>query len=79
VGVELDPETQAVSEQIGIKIKKARLKAKLSQATLAERLGMSRGSYVRIEKGKTNVTIESLRRIADGLDLELQVSFRAKK
>lgn len=69
----LDPATKAASRAIGAKIKKARLKAGLSQAALADKAGMTRSSYVRIEKGQTNVTIDSLVRIAKGLGLRLDV------
>lgn len=69
---DLDPATQAASEAIGEKIKAARLAAGLSQAALAERIGMTRTSYARLEKGQTNVTIDSLVRVASGLGLSLQ-------
>jgi len=70
---ELDPAVRAASEQIGEKLKEARLKAGLSQKVLAEKAGMTRTSYARIEKGQTNVTVDSLLRIAEGLGLELAV------
>lgn len=72
---ELDPAVRAASEEIGEKLKQARLKAGLSQKTLAERAGMTRTSYARIEKGQTNVTVDSLIRIAQGLGADLNISF----
>lgn len=70
----LDPATKAASKAIGEKIKKARLRAGLSQASLAERIGMTRTSYARLEKGQTNVTIDSLVRVANGLGLDLRIA-----
>lgn len=75
---DLDPAVRAASEEIGEKLKEARLKAGLSQKTLAERIGMTRTSYARIEKGQTNVTVDSLVRIAEGLGLDLLVNFADK-
>lgn len=72
----LNRRTKALSEEIGAAFKKARLKAGLSQAKLAEMVGMTRNNYVRIEKGQTNVTIDSLVRIASGLSLELSIELR---
>lgn len=71
----LDPDTQAASERIGEKLRKARLKAGLSQEALAQKAKMTRTSYARIEKGLTNVTIDSLVRIAEGLGMDVDVRF----
>jgi transcriptional regulator with XRE-family HTH domain len=40
---------------------------------------MTRGNYARLEHGKTNFTLDSLLRIADGLDLELTVGLAKPK
>lgn len=75
----LDPKTQALSALIGKKLKKAREKAELSQEDLGLRAKMTRTSYARIEKGQTNVTIDSLVRIADGLGLSVDIRFTRPK
>ena len=41
---------------------------------MAERIGMTRTNYARIEHGKTNVTIETLLRVAEGLGTELKIA-----
>lgn len=51
----------------------ARLSRGLSQEALAKRIGMTRTNYARLEKGQTNITIDSLVRIAQGLDLRLDI------
>lgn len=40
---------------------------------------MTRPNYARIEQGKTNVTIDSLLQIGEGLDLDLHVSFEPRR
>lgn len=75
---ELDPATKALSEQIGSRLLEARQNAGLSQEALAKRAKMTRTSYARIEQGLTNVTIDSLVRIANGLGLDVSVHFVPK-
>lgn len=55
------------------------MKANLSQATVAKRVGMTRTNYARIEYGKTNVTIDTLLRVADGIGLGLQIKLVGKR
>lgn len=66
------------ARRIGEQIRTARIEAKLSQAAVADRIGMTRGNYARIEHGETNVTIETLLRIAEGLGLDLTIMIHAK-
>ena len=69
----LDPRTRRAAVEIGEHIRAARLAAGISQEALATKIGMTRGNYSRLEAGLTNVTIDSLRRIADGLGLALTI------
>lgn len=39
---------------------------------------MTRSNYARIERGATNITVETLVRIARGLGVEVEVAFRAE-
>lgn len=45
----------------------------ISRKKLADTIGMHVGNYARIERGKKNVTYETLQRIADGLGMDLTV------
>ncbi|MGH7294856.1 MAG: helix-turn-helix domain-containing protein [Polyangiaceae bacterium] len=65
----LDPHTRRAAIEIGLRIQAAREAAALSQETLATKIGMTRGNYSRIEQGRTNVTLDTLLRIARGLRL----------
>lgn len=69
----LDPRVARLSKKLGRQIRVAREAAGLSQNSIAKTIGMSRTNYARIEYGLTNVTIDSLLRIADGLGLKLKV------
>ena len=70
----IDPRVLRLARRIGKQIKAARIDAGLSQESVAKAIGMSRTNYARIEYGLTNVTIESLLRIADGLGVKLTVA-----
>ncbi len=69
----LDPRVLRLSRKLGEQIRFAREAAGLSQNAVAKIIGMSRTNYARIEYGKTNVTIESLLKIADGVGFKLNV------
>ena len=45
------PETEKILEQMGLQIKYARLRRKLTSELVAERAGISRATLVSIEKG----------------------------
>jgi transcriptional regulator with XRE-family HTH domain len=46
-------------------IKQSRLTRKISQAEMAERLGLSRASYISIEQGKRDLSLEEAQKLAD--------------
>lgn len=76
---ELDPQVKAKSEEIGQRLKEARLEAGMSQEILAKKAKMTRTSYIRIEQGQTNVTLDSLVRIAAAVGLEVSVELIKRK
>lgn len=53
----LFPKDQRILSEVGENIKLARLRRKLSSAQLAERTGISRSTYIKIEKGHAGVGI----------------------
>jgi DNA-binding XRE family transcriptional regulator len=55
----------------GERIRRARLRAALTQAQLAERIGMSRHAILRFESGRTLPKISDLERIARAVGMEL--------
>ncbi|KKB41550.1 helix-turn-helix domain-containing protein [Bacillus thermotolerans] len=56
------------SNTIGLKMKELRKGKKLTLKTLAERTGLSISFLSQVERGKSSVTLESLKKIADALD-----------
>ncbi|MCR5727684.1 MAG: helix-turn-helix domain-containing protein [Lachnospiraceae bacterium] len=51
------PETEEILKQMGLQIKYARLRRKISTELVAERAGISRATLVSIEKGSPSVAI----------------------
>lgn len=51
------PETEKILEQMGLQIKNARLRRKLTSELVAERAGISRATLVSIEKGSPSVAM----------------------
>lgn len=51
------PETEKILEQMGLQIKYARLRRKLTSELVAERAGISRTTVVSIEKGSPSVAM----------------------
>jgi transcriptional regulator with XRE-family HTH domain len=69
----LAPEAQKRLALLGEHIRLARRALGISRAKLAEIIGMHPMNYAKIERGKKNVTFDTLLRIADGLGLDLSV------
>ncbi len=71
--------TNAKLIEIGETIRAARERVGVSQAKLAETIEMQRENYIRIEKGRANVTVETLVRIAEGLGLGVKVTLVGRR
>lgn len=56
-------------KELSIKLKKAREKAKLTQAQVAEKTGIDVTYYARIERGEINTSYDKLSKIAQVLKL----------
>ena len=56
---------------IGENVKKYREKANLTQAELAEKVGIGTASVSRIERGEKRMKMETLRAFADALDISV--------
>ena len=59
---------------IAIEIAQARKRKRLTQIQLAKKAGMPQSQIARIESGNHNVTIETLHRVANALDLKVKVA-----
>jgi transcriptional regulator with XRE-family HTH domain len=62
-------------KELGLAISKYRVRQKLTQTEVAYRCDMERGNLTRIEKGKANVTAETLLKISKALDVPVSKFF----
>lgn len=58
----------------GIAIRDAREEAGLTQTELAARIGIAQSALSRIEAGRANLTLGTLQRVTDALDLPLRLA-----
>ena len=65
------PETEKILEQMGLQIKYARLRRKLTSELVAERAGISRATLVSIEKGSPSVAMGCYAAVLHDKDLLL--------
>jgi transcriptional regulator with XRE-family HTH domain len=71
--------TVDIKRQFGQTVKTLRSKSHLSQEELAHRCGIHPTYLSGIERGKRNVALENIRRIAEGLGVSLVDLFRNLK
>ncbi|MDO9287451.1 MAG: helix-turn-helix domain-containing protein [Thermodesulfovibrionales bacterium] len=72
---ELDTEFELLESMI-----KAREKAGLTQAELAQKIGTKQPALSRLERGAfKKATVETLKKIADALDMQLVVKLQNKR
>jgi transcriptional regulator with XRE-family HTH domain len=64
---------------VGRNVQRLRVKAGLSQAALAERMGVDRAYVSGLELGQRNPTILSLWHVAEALGVKLQHFFQEEK
>jgi transcriptional regulator with XRE-family HTH domain len=68
--------SEDVRRMVGRNVKRLRIAAGLSQAELAERMGVDRAYVSGLELGQRNPTIVTLWHIAEALGVKLQLFFR---
>lgn len=66
----LEPEYQVVRA-----IVEARQEQHLTQKELAEKTGIDRSDISKLENGSANPSLRTLKRLADGLGMQLKISF----
>lgn len=60
-----------ITVALGNRIKQLRLQSGLSQEKFALKIGMDRTYFASVESGKRNISIQNIKKIADGLDVSL--------
>jgi transcriptional regulator with XRE-family HTH domain len=61
---------------LGTRIKELRLKRDMTQNELSIQCNFEKASMSRIESGKTNITVLTLRRISKALEMEITEFFK---
>ncbi len=64
--------------ELGGRVRAERERAGLTQAELAERMGTTQPTVARLEAGGVTPSLDTLRRAAEALGLELVVDFRGR-
>ena len=62
---------QDIQKQLGATVRSLRRKRKLTQDVFAERAGLHRAHVGEIERGESNVTLQTLKIIADTLGVRI--------
>lgn len=65
----LDSHMQWVNKEFGRLLASTREQANLSQAQLAKRMELSRASIINMERGRQNITLVALYKLADLLEV----------
>ena len=70
---DLDPEYQLIKTMI-----EARKKLNITQQELSKRTGIDRTDISRIETGNANPSLRTMKRLANGLNMNLEIKFVPK-
>lgn len=65
-----------LSVEIGKRIRNYRIGKKMSQEELAEKCGLHPTYIGQVERGEKNATLESIRKITQGLSITMSVLFK---
>jgi transcriptional regulator with XRE-family HTH domain len=68
-----------VRRMVGDNVKRQRIAAKITQAELANRVGVDRAYISGLEQGQRNITVISLWRVAEALDVPIKLFFEPRK
>ena len=66
-----------IQKAFGACVRRFRTETGLSQEKFALKINMDRTYYASVETGRRNISIENIKKIADGLDLSLSDLFSA--
>ena len=65
-----------VTEDFGKRVRELRLQLKLSQEKFALKINMDRTYLAGVESGKRNISLENIKKIADGFEITLEELFQ---
>jgi transcriptional regulator with XRE-family HTH domain len=79
VADKIDKRTKPLLVGLGRHLRRVREALGIPQVVLAQKIGIEPPNLSRIEHGEKNLTIDTLRRIAEGLGVELVVKVVRKR
>lgn len=68
-----------ISRLLAHRLLMARERANITQKELAEKTGIYQADISKLERGLGNPSIATLKRLADGLEMDLQIDFIIRK
>lgn len=68
-----------IQEQLGLRIQQLRKKTDLSQERFSLQIGMDRTYFASVEAGKRNISLNNIKKIADGLNVSISELFEGIK
>ena len=66
-----------IQQVFGVCVRRFRTNAGISQEKFALKINMDRTYFASVESGRRNISLENIKKIADGLDLSLSALFTA--
>lgn len=73
-----EPELEALSRALAVQVAEERVRRGLTQTELAQLTGTTQSAVARLEKGTRPPRLDTLLRIANALDCELDVRLRPR-
>lgn len=67
-----------IMSQLGVNLTKARDVAGMTQKELSEKVRIYQGDISKIERGKANPSVQTLKRLAEGMGMKLNIEFVSK-
>lgn len=75
-GIETGKEVVDIMSKLAVSLTEARNRIGITQKQLAEKTGIYQADISKIERGLSNPSIGTLQRLADGMGLQMEISFR---
>jgi len=75
-GIEIGKDTVDIMSKLAARLTEARNRIGITQKQLAEKTGIYQADISRIERGLSNPSISTLQRLAEGMGLQIEVSFK---
>lgn len=64
-----------ITIKLGLRFKELRVKDGLSQEKFAMKVGLDRSYYASVEKGRRNISINNIKKIAEAFEISLSELF----